>query len=131
RERDDLDIEAVGRELARGGERPVAAAVVDIDHLGGEPAAGLQRTRDLEDAPVQCDEIVCLVEQGNHDGKAGIRPAARARGCAADSTDRIWRHRTPLSPCPPAERLYPNHEPLSRTPVATSRDSLGVAVETC
>ena len=96
RERDDLDIEAVGRKLARGGERRVAAAVVDIDHLGGKPAAGLQRMRDLDDAPVQRDEIACLVEQGNHDGKAGIRPAARARGWAADSSYRIWRHRPPL-----------------------------------
>ena len=34
RQRDDLDVETVGREFARSGERRVAAAVVDIDDLG-------------------------------------------------------------------------------------------------
>ena len=76
RQRDDLDIEPVGGKLKRGGERAVAAAVIDVNHFGRKGASRLQRAGDLEDACVQRGEIGRLVEQGNHDRQAGIHPAA-------------------------------------------------------
>ena len=57
RQRDDLDIEAVGGEPARDGERGVAAAVVDIDHLGRQAARRLQAAGDVDDAPMQGGEV--------------------------------------------------------------------------
>jgi hypothetical protein len=108
RQRDDLDIETVGRKLACGGERPIAAAVVDIDDLGGKAASRLERARDIDNASVQRGEIVCLIEQGNHDGDAGVRPAARTRRSAADSSHRLWSHRPPLSLRPAAGGYSPS-----------------------
>jgi hypothetical protein len=85
RERDDLDIERIGGQGARCGERPVAAAVVDIDHLDREAAGRLERPGGLDDAGVQGGEVPRLVEQGHHDRKAGVGPYA-CRACrAADS----------------------------------------------
>src|SRR5262249_59940427 len=58
RQRDDLDVEIVGRKRARGRERCVAAAVVDIDHLAGKAACGLERAGDLDNAGVKGRETV-------------------------------------------------------------------------
>src|SRR5205807_8815510 len=87
-ERDDLDIEIVGWERARRRERGVAAAVVDIDHLGSKAAFGLERAGDLDNAGVKRRKACCLVEQRHDDRKPGLRKAARARGSAA------WCHRS-------------------------------------
>ena len=79
RERDRLEVEAVGAEPLRCGKRPVAAAVVDIDHLGGKPARRLQAAGDLDDTPVQTRDVAGLVEQRHHDRQAGLGAAARPR----------------------------------------------------
>ena len=47
RQRHDLHIERRGRQRAGDRKRIVAAAVVDIDHLAGEPALGAERARHL------------------------------------------------------------------------------------
>src|SRR5262249_4264547 len=98
RERDHLDVEVFGGKFARGGKRRVAAAVVHIDRFGRQSALRLERAGDLDDAGVKGGEIVGLVEQGNHDRKAGFRPAARPCGSAgaAGSGHRIAFHRPRL-----------------------------------
>jgi hypothetical protein len=105
RQRDDLDIEPVGGKLKRCGERAVAAAVIHVNHLGRKAASCLQRARHVEDASVQRGEIIRLVEQGNHERQAGIRPAAWACGRAAEEGRRICSHRPPFENLRRRERL--------------------------
>ena len=100
RQRDDLDVEAVGRKFARGRERGIAAAVVDIDDLGRSPRVRLE----ARGPPRRCAragrrDCCRLVEQRNHDRKAGLRPAAwpcgapvpPARVVASAAIDRAFR----------------------------------------
>src|SRR2546429_1773889 len=107
RERDDLDVEAFRWKFTRGGERGIAAAVVDIDRLGRKGALRLERARDFEDAGVKGREIVGLVEQRNHDRKPGVRPTAwpRRSAGAAGSGHRIACHRPRLSTFPRRGRV--------------------------
>ena len=81
RQRDDLDVERHRRQAIGDCAGGVAAAVVDIDHFGGEPARVLEPARDLGDPPVQRGQAVGLVEHRHDDRQAGRR-GARAR--AAD-----------------------------------------------
>ncbi len=56
RERDHLHVERIGGQAASDRERCVAAAVVDIDHLGRQPPRRLQAARDLGDTGMQRPE---------------------------------------------------------------------------
>jgi hypothetical protein len=71
-QRKHLNVEVVGRKFARNGKRSVAAAVVDIDDLGRQPAGRLEGAGGLDEARVQGGEIGRLVEQRHDDGKAGV-----------------------------------------------------------
>ena len=79
RQRDDLDVEPSAGRAARDCQRVIAAAVVDIDDLGDEPAGCLRAPRDLADPLVQRRQAACLVVDGNDDGQASVRPPARPR----------------------------------------------------
>ena len=103
RERDDLDIERIGGEFARGGERRVAAAVVDIDDLGRQAARRGERAGDLDDTRVQGGEVRRLVEQGHHDRQAGVGPDTRARGSACSG--RVGSHAPAFRSSPRARHL--------------------------
>ncbi len=64
RQRDDLDIEAVGCKSASEDERRVSTAVVDIDHLGGETAHRLEPACDLDDASMQAERLSASLNSG-------------------------------------------------------------------
>jgi transcriptional regulator NrdR len=76
-------------------ERGIAAAVVDIDHLGRK-GARLEATGDLDDAGVQSGDVPGLVEQRHHDRQADVCPPARPRGSSTGSGHRIRCHRSPF-----------------------------------
>ncbi len=92
RERDDLHVEPVGGKGLCRGQRRVAAAVVDIDHLGGQAAPAPEPSRHLDKAGVQGRDVRRLVEQRHHDGQAGVRP--RAGGSVPGPDRRIGSHRS-------------------------------------
>ena len=72
RQRDHLDVEAVGGEAARHLERVVAAAVVDIDDLARKTARLAQLAGDRRDARVQVREAGGLVVDRHDDRQAGL-----------------------------------------------------------
>jgi hypothetical protein len=66
RQRDDLDIEAIGGERTRRRQRRIAAAVIDIDDFGCKVARTPKRAGLLDNARVQHRQAVRLVVQ-RHD----------------------------------------------------------------
>jgi len=92
RQHDNLNIEAIGGKRARCLHRAVAAAVVDIDHLGREPARLLERPRNLNQARVQRGDIAALVEQGHHNGKSARRHGMRGRHSGSGPDPHVCCH---------------------------------------
>lgn len=79
RQRDDLYVEFVGGKRIGGGERLVAAAVVDIDDLAGKIPPPPQRARHLGERTMELGQASGLIENRHHDRQAvggGLR-----RGC--------------------------------------------------
>jgi hypothetical protein len=62
RKGDHLNIERLGGKTARSGKGCVAAAVIDIHHLGCKAAGVLQAARHFDQTRVQGREVIRLVE---------------------------------------------------------------------
>ena len=71
RQRDHLNVDARGRQIAGDGERAVATAVVDINQFAGERTLGLQPLRHLDQPRVQTFERGRFVIERHHDREAG------------------------------------------------------------
>ena len=97
RQRQQLNIERRGRQLVSDRKRIVAAAVVDIDHLAGQPVLGIERARHLGEFGMEPRQRSRFVMDGNDDGET----RCRGRWSAAPLAHRSlagWPDRTRL-PC--------------------------------
>ena len=81
RQRHDLDVERLGRQGVRHGQTVVAAAVIDIDHLGRKTALLPQLAGDLGELRVKLRKADALVEHRHDDRQPGLglRPGGIGR----------------------------------------------------
>ncbi len=72
RQRHDLDVQGLGRQGMRHRQAVVAAAVIDVDHLGRQATLLSQLAGNLGKPRVKPCEAGALVEHGDDDRQPGV-----------------------------------------------------------
>ena len=117
RQRHDLDVQCLGRQGVRHSQAVVAAAVIDIDHLGRKPALLPQLAGNLGELRVKLREAGALVEHGHDDRQPGLGLAA-GRHLPADRGRVSWPCSRLVSNCRAIYSATEGSCRRTRTPVS-------------